>query len=104
MSCLPRRVRWVKGKKGQKGRRRNLLGKESGSNGVWSGSADTQGKRNRAKRNQDSATPLGNGTNEGQSLGKAVLGSASVEERQRGTKELGQNAVAQRPRLYSTKT
>ena len=45
-----------------------------------------------------------NGTTEGQSLGKAVLGCAEEEERQRGTTELCQNAVAQKPSLYSTKT
>ena len=45
------------------------------TNGVWSRSADTPG-RNGAKGNQNSATPLGNGTTEKQSLGKAVLGSA----------------------------
>ena len=56
------------------------------------------------KGNQNSATPLDNGTTEGQSLGKAVLGSAVAEKRQRGTTELCQNAVAQRPSLYSTKT
>ena len=71
---------------------------------MWSRSADTPGRGNRAKGNQHSATPLGNGTTEGQSLGKAVLGSAEEEKRQRGTTELCLNAVAQRPSLYSTKT
>ena len=58
----------------------------------------------RKKGKQNLATPLGNGTTEEQSLGKAVLGRALVKERQRGTTELCQNAVAQRPNLYSTKT
>ena len=42
------------------------------------------------KGNQDSATPLGNGTTEGLSLGEDVLGSAEEEKRQRGTAELCQ--------------
>ena len=51
------------------------------------------------KGNQNSTTPLGDGTTEWQSLGKAVLGHALVEERQSGTTELCQNAVAQTPSL-----
>ena len=49
------------------------------------------------KGNQNSGTPLGDGTTGGQSLGKAVLGSAEEEKRQRGTTE-------ERLSLYSTKT
>ena len=47
---------------------------------------------------------MDNSTTEGQSLGKAVLVSVMEEEKQRGTTELCQNAVAQRPSLFSTKT
>ena len=48
------------------------------------------GLENGNKGMQDSATPLANGTAEGQSLGKAVRGSVIEEERQRETTELCQ--------------
>ena len=87
--------------KRKKGKGSRKLLKGSGS-GVWPRSTDTPGKRSREKGNQNSATPLGDGTTEGQSLGKAVLGSA-MEERLRGTTELFQSCGS-KTSLYSTKT
>ena len=89
----------ITGKKREKGK----LGRKPGQKEKKKGKKD-QAEGMGPKGNQNSATTPGNGTTEGQSVGKAVLGSAEDKIRQRGTTELCQNAVAQRPSLYSTKT
>ena len=50
VSSHAQRVRRFRKEESEKERRRNLLRKESGSNGAWSRSADTPGKRNGGKR------------------------------------------------------